>query len=157
MRRIFAVVALCALPISILTVGFAGTASAATKPATTNVSCSKLKANITGTTGTLSKCTDTANTGGGGTFPVAALTSGSGTITWDSGHGTTAVTVSASPNGGTACAAGDSEYAVTGTTGASTGAAKKSIKKKSALNALACVNTTTGAISLVPHTDFTIT
>jgi hypothetical protein len=157
MRRAFAVIALCALPVSIVTVGLAGTASAATKNPATNVSCAKLKANITGTTGKLSKCTDTANTGGGASFPVAALTSGSGTITWNTGHGTTVVNVTAAPNGGTLCAAGDTEYGVTGTTGASTGDAKKSIKKKSPLAALACVNGTTGAVTLAPGTDFTIT
>ena len=150
MRRILSVVALCALPVSVLTVGFATTASAAT-----NVSCSKLSGNISGTTGKLTKCSDTANTGGSATFPISSLTSGSGTITWH-GTGTTAVTVSATPNGGTACAAGDTEYAVTGTTGASTGAAKKSIKKKSTIGALVCLSST-GAFTLVPKTDFTIT
>jgi hypothetical protein len=159
MRRVLAVVALCALPISILSVGLAGTASAATPKVTANVSCKALKANISGGNGTITKCSDKANTGTKGTFPVAALTSGSGTITWN-GTGTTAVTVTATANPtGTACTAvaGTVEYDVTGTTGASTGAAKKSIPKKSKLAATACVNTTTGAVTLAPGTDFTIT
>jgi hypothetical protein len=157
MRRAFAVMALCALPVSIVTVGLAGTASAATKATDSAISCSKLKANITGTTGTISKCSDTANTDGTGTFPVAALTSGSGKITWGAAHGTTAVSVTATSDPtGTDCAAGQDEYLVTGTTGKSTGDAKKSIAKDAAINATACVNGTTGAVTLAKGTDFTI-
>jgi len=155
MRRVLTVVTLCAMPISVL--ALEGTASAAVKPAFSAIACSKLNANLSGKTGTISACTDPANTGTKGTFPVASLTSGSGIITWaTSPKGTTAVTVSASPNGGTACPAGSTEYAVSGKTGASTGPAKKSIANGAKLHALACVNTTTGAITLVPGTKFTI-
>src|ERR1700722_16433201 len=136
MRRAFSVMALCALPISVVTVGFVGPASAST-PATTNIVCKALAGNIA-TTGTLSKCSDKANTGSKGTFSSSSLTTGSGTITWN-GTGSTKVTgVTATANGGTACPAGDTEYAVTGKTGASKGAAAKSIAKGSKLNALVC-------------------
>jgi hypothetical protein len=153
MRRAISIIALCALPISIVTVGLAGTASAAVPKTDSAISCSKLSGSISGN-GALAKCSDKANTGGKGTFPASALVSGSGTITWN-GIGTTAVTVSGTPNGGSACATGDVEFAVTGTTGKSTGASKKSIAKNAALNALVCV-TVTGTFTLVPGTDFTI-
>jgi len=154
MRRIFSIVAICALPASAIAVGFAGTASAAQK-ATPEVTCKKIAGNIGGTTGTVSKCSDKPNTGTKGTFPVAALTSGSGTITWN-GTGTTKVTgVTGSPNGGTDCAAGSTEFAVTGKTGASTGAAKNSIKKKQAINALVCVDGS-GNFTMAPGSAFTI-
>jgi hypothetical protein len=154
MRRILSIVAICALPASAVAIGFSGTASAAQK-ATPEVTCKKLSWNIGGGNGTLTKCSDPANTGKKGTFPVSALTSGSGTITW-AGTGTTKVTgVTGTPNGGTLCAAGSTEYAVSGTTGASTGKAKDSIKKKEPIAALVCVDGS-GNFTMAPTSSFTI-
>lgn len=153
MRRAISIIALFALPVSIVTVGLAGTASAATPKTDSAISCSKLSGSISGN-GALAKCSDKANTGGKASFPASALVSGSGTITWN-GTGTTAVTVTGSPNGGSDCPTGDTEFAVTGTTGKSTGAAKKSIAKKAAINALVCL-TVSGSFTLVPGSDFTI-
>jgi hypothetical protein len=148
MSRIGAVVALCALPISAFTMGFSGTAAAAT-----NVSCSKFTGNLATSKGSLSDCSDTANTGGGGNITFGSR---SGKITWK-GTGTTKVSITFTANNGTDCPSlNDVEYAVTGATRKSTGAARRSIKKGSGVNALVCVNMSTDAFTLVPNTDFTI-
>jgi hypothetical protein len=150
MRRALSVVALCALPISIVSVGFAGTASAASAAAAT-VTCKKLSGSVTGTAN-LTKCNDTTATGGKGSFPAADVGTGSGTITWGS-KGTTPISGTAT-SGGTACPAGDTEYVFSGTTGKSKGAAK-SIKKGLVVTADACLSAT-DTLSLAPGTDFTI-
>jgi hypothetical protein len=152
MRRVIGVAALCLLPISVLTVGMSGVASAST-----GVSCKVLSGNFaTGTTGTISKCNDPANTGKSGTFPIAALGSGKGAITWATNHGKTSL-VSVVPtqiSPGT-CPAGDSEYQVTGTVKKSTGLAAKSILKGWKVNAFACIDAT-GNLSLLAGTTLTI-
>jgi hypothetical protein len=163
MRRVLGVVALCALPVSVLSLSLAGTASAAS-PATAGVVCNKISGNFeTGTTGKLSKCTDTANTGGSGTFPISALSSGSGNITWASGHGTTALTnvtpTSVTPDTCPNDAAGnqESEFTVTADIAGGTGAAKKSIKKGWTLTSTVCVDLAgTGAFKVLPGTTVQI-
>lgn len=161
MRRALGLVALCALPLSVLSVSLAGTASAVS-PAT-GVSCKKLSGNfLTGTTGKVAKCTDTKNTGGKGKFPIGSLSSGSGTITWN-GTGTTtltgvtatAVTPDTCPLGSTGTQ--DSEFTVFGNVTGGTGAAKKSIKAGWTLAATVCVDLAgSGAISLLPGTTLQI-
>ena len=162
MRRVLGVVALCALPISLLSVSLAGTASAAS-PATASVVCKKISGNfLTGTTGKLSGCTDTANTGGSGTFPIAALGTGSGNITWN-GTGTTALT-SVTPTGVTpdtcpndAGGTQESEFLVTADISGGTGKAKKSIKKGWTLTSTVCVDLAgTGAFKVLKGTTVQI-
>lgn len=162
MRRVLGVVALCALPISVLSVSLAGTASAAS-PATAGVICKKLHANfLTGGTGKIAKCSDTANTGGKGKFPVASLMSGSGTITWN-GTGTTTLTgivaTSVTPDTCPVAADGtqESEFTVTGNVTGGTGKAKKSIKAGWTLASTVCVDLAgTGAVTLLPGTTLQI-
>jgi hypothetical protein len=143
MRRVVSVVALMSLPLAALTVGWSGVAGAAT-----GVACSKITGGIAGTTGTLSGCTDTANTGGKGTFPISALTGGSGSITWN-GTGTTALSgVTATAVTPNKCPSGDTEYKVSGNVSGGTGKALKSIKKGWTLSAYVCV-TSSGKFSLL--------
>ena len=151
MRRVIGVAALCLLPISVLTVGMSSVASAST-----GVSCKVLSGNFaTGTTGTISKCSDKPNTGTKGTFPIAALANGSGTITWN-GTGTTALkSVTATQITPGTCPTGDDEYQVTAVVKKSTGAAAKSILKKWKLNAYACIDSL-GNLSLLAGTTLTI-
>jgi hypothetical protein len=150
------------LPLSVLSVSLAGSASASS-PATGGVSCSKLAANfLTGTTGTLSKCTDTANTGGKGKFPIAALTSGSGTITWNKTGTTTLTGVTATQVTNDTCPVAadgtqETEFTVTGNVTGGTGAAKKSIKKGWTIAATVCVDLAgTGKVILLPGSTFQI-
>jgi hypothetical protein len=139
MRRVFGVVALCVLPISLLTVGLSGVASASS-PAVTGVTCKVLTANLTGTTGSVTKCNDPTNTGKKGTFLISTLTSGSGNLTWN-GTGSTKLTgVTATPVTPGTCPTGDTEYTVTGTVAGGKGAAKKSIKKGWTLAATVCID-----------------
>jgi len=148
MRKLILATSLTA--VTTLSLGVAWTATAS---ASSSVACSKLKANADKAKGTISGCTDTANTGGKGTFPVAALASGSGTITWNK-TGTTKVDngtfATVSPS---ACPTGDTEYSATGDVSGGTGKAKKSIKKGWTYEADVCLNSSTGAITLVKGTD----
>jgi hypothetical protein len=143
MRKTIGVIALMVLPMSAATLSFVGVAGAAS-----GVTCTKISGSIAGTKGTLSGCTDPANTGGKGTFPIAALTGGSGSITWN-GTGTTALSgVTATTVTPNKCPKGDTEYKVNGNITGGTGKAAKSIKKGWTLQALVCV-TAAGKFSLL--------
>jgi hypothetical protein len=151
MRRALSVVALMALPIAAVSVGWTGVAGASTRvaTATTGVACSKISGGIGGTTGKLSGCSDSANTGGSGTFPIAALTGGSGSITWHGTVGTTALSgVTATATTTNKCPTGDTEYEVSGKVSGGTGKSLKSIKKGWTLQAFVCV-TASGNFSLL--------
>jgi len=146
MRRAIGVVALMVLPVSVATVGFASMAAAAS-----GVSCSKLVVSLTTGNGKLSGCTDPANTGKTGTFPIATLVSGvgsTGTITWNK-TGTTNITVTTfgtvTPN---ACPTGYTEYEAMATITGGTGEAAKSIKKKWTFQAFVCVDASSAPISI---------
>ncbi len=129
MRRILFAVAALVIPASAVTLGLSSTAWAGG-----GTSCSALTGNASGGSGSITGCTDLANTGGSGTFPISAFTSGSGTITWATG-GTTSVTVVATipkkderdPHG--SCAAGSTEFSVKGKITGSTGSGS-SVKGK---------------------------
>jgi len=143
MRRVVSVVALMSLPLAAMTVGWSGVAGAAT-----GVTCTKIAGGIAGTTGTLSGCSDTANTGGKGTFPIAALTGGSGSITWNK-TGTTALSgVTATATTINKCPSGSTEYEVSGNVSGGTGKALKSIKVGWTLQAFVCL-TAKGTFSLL--------
>jgi hypothetical protein len=148
MRKLILATSLAALT----TLG-AGVAWTATASAASGVACTKLTANVNKSKGTISGCSDTANTGGKGTFSLTTLASGSGTVTWNK-TGTTKVDkgtfTTVSPS---ACPTGDTEYSATGDVSGGTGKAVKSIKKGWTYQAFVCLNPSTGAITLVKGTD----
>jgi len=156
MRRLLLAGAVLAFPLAGLTVGLAGPASASVRNPSTGVSCTKVKGTITGANAKLKGCSDTKNTGGSGKAPIAALATGSGTITWN-GTGTTTLGSGTfntiSPD---ACPTGSTEYEAMLTVSGGTGAAKKSILVGWTVQAFVCVNNSTGAISLLSGTDFNI-
>jgi hypothetical protein len=126
------------------TVAFPGSASPATQ-----IVCKTLTGNIA-TTVTLSGCTSAATGGSSKPLPATSLASG-GTITWVNSKTTTVtLKVSTTEHDGTetqTCPAGTSEYEAKGkVTADTTGFAPVGGVAK----AEACVNGTTGAISLEP-------
>ena len=150
MRRLLMVAAAAismSIPLSVATVGFAGTAGAATS----SVTCKGLSGSIT-TTVKISKCTPSAGPGyKTASAPASSLASG-GKLKWSSSKATTTVgdasVTTVSPN---ACGAGGTEYSFTGKV---TGASTKGTgipKKGDSVKALACVSAT-GAITLLPGT-----
>jgi hypothetical protein len=151
MRKAIGVIALMVLPLGAATVGFVGTAAAAT-----GVSCTKLTGKATGSKGTVSGCTDTANTGGSGTFNPSSLLSG-GKITWAKKVGTTTIDnvnpVTVTPN---KCPKGDTEYEITADIESSTGKTAKSIKDGWTLQVYVCLNNTTEAFSILKGTKLEI-
>ncbi len=104
------------IPISVGTLAFATTASASAPAKSFPVKCTSASGSLGGT-GMISGCSDTANTGGSGSFP----TTGAQPVvfTWATGKTTTATTSDSvvSPD---ACAAGDTEYKISGTVTADT-------------------------------------
>jgi len=144
--RLLAVVAL-AVPISVGTLAFAGPAFAAG-----TATCSKLSGSVSSNKATFSKCTDTANTGGSGSVSVTTLGSGSGPITWASGHGTTTISITFTQSG-TSCP-GATEYKIAGTVKSDTGKAK-SIKVGGKVSADVCLSGA-GSFSLVTGTKFSV-
>jgi hypothetical protein len=147
--RILLVPAALLIPASIATVAFASSSSAASPNAAAKaVKCSTLSGTILAT-GSVSGCTDTANTGGGGTFP----TSGSNptTIKWTSGGKTTA-TINYSGGSGK-CATGDTQEDVTGNVTKDKGVAKS--VKIGPISGTVCVSAD-GALSLAPGTKLVI-
>jgi hypothetical protein len=141
------------LPVSVATVGFASMAAAAT-----GITCTGMTGNFNKPNGSLTGCSDTANTGGKATLPIKALASGSGTITWNK-TGTTSIdkvvptTVAANK-----CSdpSANSEIKATAVIVKSTGAAAKSIKKGWIFTAYVCVNGTTDAITILKGTKVVI-
>jgi hypothetical protein len=144
--------------------------------------CKKLTANLHMPTATLSACTsdrDAQDPGvvetGSGTFPLSAITTGAGTITWKPPYegGTAAaprhtdVKVVATAVGGpgqpadeaetTPCPAGQQELKITGTVGPTdTTDTPPETDVGGRVTAEACVNSATGAVILEPGTAFRI-
>jgi hypothetical protein len=134
-------------------------ASAATLALSTNVAsatttkavkCTTLSGQALAT-GSLTGCSDSANTGSSGTFPTQPSSSGKATIKWASGGKTTATFNYTSA--GSACPSGDTEEVITGTVTKNTGAAKSI--KIGPIKGDVCVSSTL-ALSLAPGTKFTI-
>ena len=134
---------------------------AAPVDAATGPQCGALSTKLVGTvtTATLSKCTPTAATGGGGsgTFKAAkGATSGTLTIslTWAGGHGTSKGTIKFGPaKGASKCKSGSTLLAVTGSVTGGTGTAVKTIKAGQKISALVCLPKT-GSETLEPGTVF---
>jgi hypothetical protein len=140
--------------VGLLAMPSANAATAAKKHPTIN--CQKFTGNLDGGTGTLSGCSDKANTGGSGTFPPSSIEEASGTITWNQ-TGTTDVDHfignEVSPS---ACKHSNPEDQVTGDVFGGTGAAATSIPDGDTLTVYLCINPSTGGVTLAPKTKFTI-
>ena len=162
----------------------AGSASAAAPKLMPSDLCKTLTANAaSGTTATLSNCrSDRKDAGskhetkGVGTFPLSAITTGSGTITWMAPYegGTKAkpahtdiMKIVATPVGGTGqpgdeketmpCPTGQQEIKITGIVGPTDTTdppGENDVGGK--VKAEACVDATTGAVTLEPGTAFKI-
>lgn len=161
MRKLLLAGVLLALPISALGMSFAGPASASVNAKQPGVTCTKIKANIAGTKAKLKDCSDLQNTGGKGKTTIAALATGTGTITWN-GTGTTTLdngtftqemtsTCPIDPATGQP----ETEYDVTLDVSGGTGKALKSIPAGWTMEAMVCVDST-GNVTLLPGTDVNI-
>ena len=165
--KLGALCAATAISVTGLALPLAQSASATTP----HVICGKIVATTTisgsnGTTATTwSNCTPTALKAGGSskvTVPASQLLGNlKSTITWKNGKGTTKVTMKyTTQKTKTGCPAGTAyRTKITGTTGASTGAAKSIIKVGETITAEVCtkvVTQTKYASSLKPNTKFKI-
>jgi hypothetical protein len=148
--RVFTALALV-VPASATAWVVAGPASAAV-PA----KCSVLKATLKGT-GTVSKCTDPANTGGSGKL-VANIALKTGKVTWNkTGTSTFSLaytTVKKDEKEAKACPKGTTEILFSGKVTGGTGKAIKSIPKGQKVSAEVCVSKTT--VTLEPGTVITL-
>ncbi len=142
------------VPASFGVIAFPGGASATTKAG--SATCAGVAVRVSGSSAllSLSKCTDTANTGGSGHINASTLV-GTGAetvvITWATG-GTTTTTLTV-VKGGTLCPAGSTEYVASGTVKSDTGKAK-SIKVGGKVSAELCGKGIT--VSFVKGTVFTV-
>jgi hypothetical protein len=165
--KLGALLAATAISVTGLALPLAQSASASTP----HVVCGKIVATTTisgqnGTTATTwSQCTPATLAAGGTskvTVPVSKLLGNlTSTITWKNGKGTTKVTMKyVTQKTKTGCPAGTAyRTKITGTTGASTGAAKAIVKVGESVSAEVCtktVTTTKYASSLKPGTKFKI-
>jgi hypothetical protein len=144
--RVLTVIAV-AVPASLAAWAVSG-AGAASAPAT----CAVLNATLTGT-GSVSKCTDPANTGGSGKI-VANVAKKTGKVTWNktgtSTFSLTYSTVKTDEKETKSCPKGTTEILFNGKVTGGTGAAIKSIPKGQAVTAEVCVSKT--AVTLEPGT-----
>lgn len=148
LTRVLLVPAALLIPASIATVALTSSASAASPAAAAKaVKCTSLTGTIEAT-GTLSGCTDSANTGGGGTFPTTGASPA--TIKWNSGGKTTATFSYAGGSG--ACPAGQTQEDVTGNVTKDSGVAKS--VKIGPISGTVCLSGAT--LSLAPGTKFVI-
>jgi hypothetical protein len=138
------------VPASLGTWAVAGPASAAA-PA----NCAGLTATLKGV-GTVTKCTDPANTGGSGkiVFNITKLT---GTVTWNkTGTSTMKIaysTVKKDEKEAKVCPKGTTELLITGSITGGTGKAIKSIPKGQKVSAEVCTSKT--SVTLEPGSVFT--
>jgi hypothetical protein len=134
------------IPLTAATVGFAGTAGAASK-----ITCTSLKGTITGTV-TIGSCTPSGGKGYKTASGSASSLAGGGNITWKSSKATTTIgDTSAKQVTPDKCATGSSEYSFTGKV---TAASTKGVgipAKKDAVSAKACVSAT-GNITILKGT-----
>ena len=157
MRLRIALLAAVIVPLAsvgLLAVPSANAATAAKK--TSTVTCNKITGNLDGGTGTLSGCTDKANTGGSGMFPPSSIEESSGTITWNETGTTDLDNFIGNGVSPSACKHSYPENQETGDVSGGTGAAATSIPDGYTLTAYLCINPSTGAVTLAPKTKFTI-
>lgn len=155
MRRLLLAGVVLAFPLAGLTVGLAGPASASVVNAKQpGVTCTKIKANITGTTAKLKSCSDLPNTGGSGKTTIAALATGSGTITWK-GTGTTTLDNGTFTQVTSTCPNSETEYEITLDVTGGTGKAAKSIPAGWTMQAFVCIDSS-GNVTLLPGTTLNI-
>ena len=152
MRRMTLAVVALAIPISAASLTFAGPAGAAPHKATKAASaqtCTKVTGTISGNL-TFSGCTGGL---GKGSALATSLQTG-GTITWQGkGKGGTSFSMAVSTPSSNGCSKGFTEYDGTGTVTADT---SKKVAIGSSVSARACVDLTTGAVTLVKHTNFSL-
>jgi hypothetical protein len=145
-----------------LVLALAGPASAAKGPKPVKVTCTSLSGNFLTMTPppTISNCNQPATTGGSGTFTGFTGTSGTITVTWSGGLGTTSAHYSATipQSKGNKCAKINSALTEAIVHGAVSGNAPAggSPGVKGALSAKICVNLTTGDLRLLPPKPFKI-
>ncbi|MGD0391144.1 MAG: hypothetical protein ABSC41_00720 [Acidimicrobiales bacterium] len=143
------------VPASLGVMAFPGAASAATPAGSTT--CTGISLKISGGKAllTLTKCGDTANTGGSGSLNAADLVpKGAQKVVFNwASKGTTSATMTVKV-GGTKCAKGSTEYVASGKVTKDTGKAS-SIKVGNTVSAEIC-STTAHVISFVKGTAFTI-
>ena len=155
MRRLLTVAAAAvalSIPASVASVGLVSSGSAF---AATKITCKGLAGTITGNI-TISKCLPSGGTGyKSASAPASSLASG-GTITWKASGATTTVSLSVTTPGKGKCAVGSSEYDATGSVTAASTTGKGIPAVGQTTSAKTCVNPTTGKITLVPGTSFTL-
>ena len=135
---------------SLGSIGFMATGVAgASSP---SVTCTTGKITITGS-GTISGCSDTANTGGKGTIK-ATISPKKGTITWATGFGTTTFSYTYTIPTNTKCAKGDKEIVEVATVTGGTGKAIKSIPKNQKATTTICEKGST--VTLAPGQKYQI-
>jgi hypothetical protein len=150
-------VALMALVAPTLCLSFAvsGVAGASTPKAAAkvDVTCTKLTANESGS-GTISGCTSTADTSGGGKIKADISTS-TGTITWGKSDGTTVTSFTYSSPAKNKCPKGSTEIIETSTVTSSTGKADKVIKVGNVGTTDICLSSA-GKVSLLKGSKYEV-
>ncbi len=150
MRRMTAIVATAvalSVPVSVASLGVAGTAGAAGS----GVTCASLKGTITGTV-TISKCSPSGGKGYKKATAPASSLAGGGNVTWSNSGATTTVgdaaVTTVTPN---ACGKKGTEYSFTGTVTAASTSGTGIPAVGDSVSALACV-TSSGKIALLKGT-----
>ncbi len=153
MLRFCTRVATIAAMVTITSVGSLAVASGVASASTPVATCNTFNTNLAGT-GTVTGCTDLANTGGKGTVKTV---SGKGTITWNKTGTSTISAKDTVEKIDTKCTPKtDIEILITATVTGGTGAAIKSIKVGQASSFYVCANTTTKTVALAPGQKFRI-
>jgi hypothetical protein len=155
MRVRLALLALVAptLCLSFAVSGVAGASTPKTAAAKVDVTCTKLTANESGS-GTISGCTSTADTSGGGKIKADISTS-TGTITWNKGDGTTVTSFTYSSPAKNKCPKNSSEIIETSTVTSSTGKAAKVIKVGNVGTTDICLSSA-GKVSLLKGSKYEV-
>jgi hypothetical protein len=156
MLRLSTRVAAIAAMLAVTSLGSVALASGVASASAPKVTCTSFSTNFSGT-GTVSGCTDTANTGGKGSLVTTAST-GKGTITWAKKLGTTRSTAKdtvVTPD--TKCnPKSDTEVKITDTVTGGTGKASNVIKTGQSGTFYVCANSTTKKVTLAPGQKFEI-
>jgi hypothetical protein len=133
---------------------FISTAVASATSTAPTVTCTGFTATTKGA-GTLSKCTPTTNTSGGGKA-VANISKSTAVITWGDGKGTTTEKFTENGVTPTKCPSKESEIKEVSTVTGGTGKSTLTIKKGQVATAYLCLNTAKGTVSLLPGTKYSV-
>jgi len=146
-------VAVVAAALAISSMGVVGLSTTVASASSPTVTCTGFTSNVKGV-GSLTKCTDTKNTGGSGKA-VANISKSTAVITWK-GTGTTTESYKETGVTPNKCASGSTEIKEVSTTTGGTGAALKSIPKGQVATAYLCLNLSKGTVSLLPGTKYQV-